>query len=142
MWYCLPRGDSLSDQLSATIRRVTEELQALQSAIQANPLSRDSTGAAQGPDLDAVQSLKSAVDHMRHFLWAYLETAAAGENSQQFERTLQNVRMERTAELLRALKDQVRGGNASQLPAARSFFEEVQDIASRIVDRAQDGRST
>ena len=120
---------------------MTEEVRVLQ-----QELDRVAHGAAaersavidQLVDGDLMNDLKGVVDNMRHFLWSYIE--ATSENQQDLKSALQGYRMQRVTEMLRIPRE-------SELPElsktkhAHSFFEEINNIAHRAVDRYEDPHS-
>jgi hypothetical protein len=69
---------------------------------------------------------------MRHLLWSYIESAQKDEN---IERTLERVRMKRVTEMLRILEPDVAERTMDTTPEVDSFFEAVQKIASKALDR-------
>jgi hypothetical protein len=122
----------LSD-ITARIRRVTEDLQVLHRYLDA--AARDATERTEVVDevLDGglMNDLKAAVDNVRHFLWSYIE--ATTQDPADLRSALQGYRMQRVTEMLRVLRE-----NDSELgrsPLAHSFFEEINSIADRAIER-------
>jgi hypothetical protein len=123
--------------LTTRIRRVTEDLQAIQ--VELNAAAK---GNAPAPERDRIMrelassdllhEFKGALDHMRHLLWSYIESAQKDEN---IERTLERVRMKRVTEMLRILEPDVAERTMDTTPEVDSFFEAVQKIASKALDR-------
>jgi hypothetical protein len=130
----------LSD-IRERVRRVTEDLRVLQ-----KELDRVAHGASgersavidELVDGELMNDLKGVVDNMRHFLWSYIE--ATSTSPQDLKSALQGYRMQRVTEMLRILRE-------SELPElskakhAHSFFEEINSIAHRAVDRYEEPRS-
>lgn len=126
--------------ISARIRRVTADLQAIQ-----KELSSASASQSQEThkvidellsDLSVVNEFKAAVDHMRLLLWSYIESASRpGKQNPNF--LLQTVRMQRVTEMLRVLKPSVDEVTMPATPEAQSFFEVIQSIANSAMDHHQ-----
>lgn len=95
------------DPIMARIRRVTEELHAIERDLQRMP--SDAKAAERIGLIDETESVallgafKVAVDNMRRFLWAYIE-ATSGSNASMNE-ALQTARLMRVTELLRVLHE-------------------------------------
>ena len=123
--------------LTTLIRRVTEDLQAIQTELGS---AAKSDAAAEERDRlmrqlatsDMLHEFKSAVDHMRHLLWSYIESA---QRDEKIERTLERVRMKRVTEMLKILEPNVDERRIDATPEADSFFDAVQKIASKALDR-------
>ena len=126
-------------ELTERIRRVTEDLQVIQSTL--------SDAAAPGApaearerimqellDMSMIAELKAAVDHMRHLLWSYIE-ASSNKNPHMVTRTLQAVRMQRVTEMLKILQPGVQEARESATPEAQGFFDAIQKIAASAVDK-------
>src|SRR6476646_11969141 len=80
------------DDVHIRILRVTEDLRAIQrelncAAMQAPGDPELMEALTQLPELDSIQTLKSALDQMRHFLWFYVQVISsesdAGEKLRQ-----------------------------------------------------------
>lgn len=130
-WY----GEFAVDpKISERIRRVTDDLRAIQQQLDAAS-RRDLTAAPQTELIDdllnfeLVKEFKSAVDNMRYILWGYIE--AASHTGGDVDLAVQNVRMQRTTEMLRVLAE--RTDLSVPIPQARTFFEEVQEIAQSAI---------
>lgn len=123
--------------LASRIRRVTEDLQAIQSEL--NDAARKGQHRqrelvmSQMADLDLLQDFKAAVDHMRHLLWSYIE-ATSSRNRTDVTKTLQSVRMQRVTEMLRILKPSIAESKITRTPEAVSFLEAIQSIAHETMD--------
>ncbi len=125
--------------LSQLIERVTKDLRAIQEELGSAALSSTPDQQRQQVmdellNLELVQDFKTAVDHMRHLLWSYVESQAS-RSPQEFANAIQAVRMQRVTEMLRVLKPSVEEANISGMPGAQSFFDEIQAIANQTVDR-------
>lgn len=123
-------------ELSIRIRRVTEDLKAIQ---------RELSDAAGGPaqhreevmeemlNAEMVQEFKSAVDQMRHLLWAYIETQSQTRPEVRGN-AIRDLRMQRVTEMLRVLQPTVAESREDDTPATLSFLEVVQSIANSAMD--------
>jgi hypothetical protein len=126
--------------LTTRIRRVTEDLQAIQHELStaakspATDAERDRIMQALASS-DLLHEFKSSVDHMRHLLWSYIESAQKNED---VRRTLERVRMKRVTEMLHILEPDVSEKRMHDLPEIDSFFDAVQKIASKALDRHED----
>jgi hypothetical protein len=127
-------------ELTSRIRRVTEDLRAIQdelgSAAMSTPGSAERERVmAEMMDLELVHELKSAVDHMRHLLWSYIEAASQSDRGENVSQTLRTVRMQRVTEMLKILQPSVRESEIASEPEAESFFEVIQSIANSALER-------
>ena len=86
-------------------------------------------------DGDLLNDLKSAVDNVRHFLWAYIE--ATTQNPEDLKQAIQGYRMQRVTEMLRVLREH-ESPDMHKIPEAHSFFEEINSIAHKTVERYKD----
>lgn len=127
-------------ELTTRIRRVTEDLQAIQAELVAATRPEAPDGERErilrelaGSDL--LHEFKSGVDHMRHLLWSYIESARKDENIQ---RTLERVRMKRVTEMLNILEPDVAERKMNASPEADSFFDVIQKIANKALDRHEE----
>ena len=122
--------------LTTRIRRVTEDLQAIQNEL--NTGATTHTAAERDRIMrelatsDLLHEFKGAVDHMRHLLWSYIESAQKDEDVQ---RTLERVRMRRVTEMLKVLEPDVDERTMDSTPETDSFFDAVQKIANKALDR-------
>ncbi len=71
-------SDEFLDDLHLRILRVTEDLRAIQqqlncAAMQAPGDPELMEALCQGPELESLEVLKTALDQMRHFLWFYIQ---------------------------------------------------------------------
>lgn len=127
------------DDITKRIRRVTEDLRAIQEELGWAAIE-DPTEGEQARLLDEllekdlINDFKSAVDHMRHFLWSYIE-AVSKKQGKDVDYALQAYRMQRVTEMLRILRERVELPQLMNVPEAHSFFEEIQAIANTAVDR-------
>jgi hypothetical protein len=120
-------------ELTARIRRVTEDLQAIQDEL--------SKAAEPGADPEArtvimeemlqaelIDRFKNSVDHMRVLLFSYIEAAASRGQYTVYD-TLQSIRMRRVTEMLRVLQPAVEGRRNTTNTDLRSLMEMVNKIA-------------
>src|SRR5258708_1981289 len=93
--------------LSKRIKRLTQELKALQPQLEWNTF-RSSSPGDQNQILNDVldaglgEDLKRAVDLLRHFLWCYIESAVA-DSDPHVDYALQSKRLGQITEMLRLL---------------------------------------
>src|ERR1700758_5184322 len=92
----MDREDYL-DEVQIRILRVTEDLRAIQrelnfAAMEAPNDPELMEALSQLPELEALQTLKSALDQMRHFLWFYMQVI--GNESEMGEKIRQRHRQE------------------------------------------------
>jgi hypothetical protein len=112
------------EDLSKGIQRLTRELGALQPQLEWSSFQASNMGD-QNRILDALldaglgEDLKRAVDQLRHFLWCYIESAAAGADPH-VDYAQQSKRLEQITTVLRQL-------NHSACPpkATMEFVERV-----------------
>jgi hypothetical protein len=97
------------EDLSKCITRVTQELRTLQEQLQwAGFQSSDSSTQKRVLNdllnVGLIQDLKSAVDHMRQFLWNYIDSVAANCSPHgQVDQALQSHRLTQVTEMLHLL---------------------------------------
>jgi len=125
--------------VSERIRRVTEDLRVVQ-----EELNRAAALDPQHPErfrmldelvtLDLLADFRSAIDHMRMFLWAYVE-AATKRSGGGMDATLQTARVQRATEMLRMLRQQLAAPDSVPVPEARSLFAEISALAHTAYDR-------
>ena len=87
--------DEYLDEVHVRILRVTEDLRAIQrelncAAMQAPTDPELMEVLSQLPEMESLQTLKSALDQMRHFLWFYQQVVA--NESQEGEKIRQTIR--------------------------------------------------
>jgi hypothetical protein len=126
--------------LTTRIRRVTEDLQAIQNELvhATRPQADDGERERILRELagsDMLHEFKSSVDHMRHMLWSYIESARKDEN---IKRTLERVRMKRVTEMLEILEPDIIERRMNDAPEAESFFDAIQKIAGKALERHQE----
>jgi hypothetical protein len=124
------------EDLSNCIIRVTQELKNLQEQLQWAAFQRSDKSAQDRVlnellDIGLIQDLKRTVDHARHFLWSYIEFAAAtcGPHKE-VDHAQQSERLARITEMLRLLY-----GSSSALPQPQTFVERVTLSVARLQDR-------
>jgi hypothetical protein len=117
------------------VARITQELRALSTQFHWNAF-QTSSASEQAQILNGllssglVEDLKTTVDHLTHFLWRYIESAAAN-SGQEADYELQNERLTRITEMLRLLH---RSSCPSHEPLA--FVERVTKSVDRCLETA------
>lgn len=131
------------DDVCARIRRITDELNALEmdlewSKIEGASAEEQHRLLEEILSLELVGDFKAAVDKMRHLLWCYIESVAARNGSYNVDYGLQTHRLQRCTEMLQMLRT---GGTPelSSLPAAKPFFEQVSAVVDSYDWNTQDG---
>lgn len=84
--------------------------------------------------MELLADLRSAVDHLRTFLWAYVE-AATKKSGGSVDATLQAARVQRATEMLRMLRQQFTDPHSVPMPEARSLFAEISALAHTAFER-------
>lgn len=119
--------------LTARIRRVTEDLQAIQddlskaAAPDADPTVRNLM-MEEMLKADLIDNFKNSVDQMRTLLFSYIEAAASAGHESVYD-TLQAIRMRRVTEMLRVLQPTVESRRNTTNTDLRSLMEMVNKIA-------------
>lgn len=96
------------EDISDRISLLTHELRAFHVQLQW-PDFQDATPAAQDNTLNRLlnsglgRDLKGAVDLLSHFLWCYIESAAARTNAEEVDYAQQSARLNQVTEMLRLL---------------------------------------
>lgn len=122
------------------ISRITENLRCIQNEIASlaeRELSESSPKETfREPDVKALRTLKSSVDHLRQVLRTYIDFATAQVETQDAEE-FRDLRAERTMHILRYACQglQFREGKHHEVPA--SLFEQLTQMAIATVDRHQ-----
>ncbi|HYX67540.1 MAG TPA: hypothetical protein VE825_00285 [Terriglobales bacterium] len=133
------------DDITRRIQRVTDDLRAIQEELGGAAAAE----AAQGEparlldellEKDLINHFKLAVDHMRQFLWSYID-AVCKKEGRNVDYTLQAFRMQRVTEMLRIMRERVELPRIMKLPEAHSFFEEIQATADSAIDRHLPGHA-
>jgi hypothetical protein len=70
---CKRRGQGHMDEVTARIERVTEDLRAIQQELNLAAMQTPPDPEEEPVSVDALETLKSALDQMRHFLWFYCQ---------------------------------------------------------------------
>jgi hypothetical protein len=129
-------------ELTARIRRVTEDLKAIQEQL-SSAARHDAPAAERDAAMDEmlnvelINEFKTSVDHMRHMLWSYIE-ASSSKGKLPVSSALQSVRMQRVTEMLKILQPSVDNAQNASSPEAKSFFEVIHNIANSAVDKHGD----
>src|SRR6478735_12736982 len=96
------------EDLSDRIESITQELRALHQQLHW-PIFQNADSGDQDRILNNLlnaglgQDLKKAVDLLSHFLWCYIESAAAGMNAEGVDYAQQSLRLSQVTEMLRLL---------------------------------------
>jgi hypothetical protein len=130
-----------TSELTARIRRVTEDLQAIQQELgKAAEPGGEATARNQIMEemlnMELIEQFKSSVDQMRVLLFSYIE-AAASEGRQTMYDTLQSIRMRRVTEMLKILQPTVENRRNTSSTDLRSLMEIVNQIAKPKEDAAK-----
>ena len=94
--------DDYLDTIRLRIDRVTEDLRAIQRALNCAAMEVPNDpelmeALSQPQELEALRTLKSAVDQMRHFLWFYMQIMAS--ESEAGDRLRQSIRQRASEEV-------------------------------------------
>jgi hypothetical protein len=127
------------DDITRRIQRVTDDLRAIQEELGEAPIQDPAQSEPvrlldELLEKDLINDFKLAVDHMRQFLWTYID-AVCRKEGRPVDYTLQAFRMQRVTEMLRIMRERVELPQIMQLPEAHSFFEEIQATADSALDR-------
>lgn len=126
------------DDITRRIQRVTDDLRAIQEELGAAAVEEAEGEPARLLDelleKDLINDFKLAVDHMRQFLWTYID-AVCKKEGRNVDYTLQAFRMQRVTEMLRIMRESVELPKLMKLPEAHSFFEEIQATADSALER-------
>ena len=122
------------------IRRMTEDLRALQDAMQqAKDQQRCGVHEHLLEQIISTQladEFKGALDQMRHFLWCYIEDVATRHRNGDLDSGTAGNRLQLVSEMLRNLSQRA-APVSSTPPETMSFFERVDSMVS---ERLQRGR--
>jgi hypothetical protein len=110
----MDREDYFED-VQIRILRVTEDLRAIQRELNCAAMEAPNNpelleALSQLPEMDALQTLKTAIDQMRHFLWFYMQVI--NNESDSGEKIRETLRQKNAEELM--------------LSAEASFFEKFK----------------
>ena len=127
--------------LTTRIRRVTEDLQAIQDQLSkaAEPGAHPEMRNVLMDELlhaDMIDQFKSSVDQMRVLLFSYIEAAASQGRMSVYD-SLQSIRMRRVTEMLRVLQPAVENRRDTTNTDLRSLMEMVNKIATPKQDAAK-----
>ncbi|HUR37211.1 MAG TPA: hypothetical protein VM009_05300 [Terriglobales bacterium] len=127
-------------ELQSRLQRAIDDLQVIKDKLEAaaGPPSKsgEKEHIVRDPQAMAqLRDLKTLVDHMRHLLWAYLDTS--DQSNGNVASRLQSVRMQRVTEMLKALEPEMTLPTTAALPEATTFFDLIHDIAHSTLDRHQ-----
>ena len=137
---CYVGGRNVMSDLKSRIQRSIQDLQGIKEELESAassraPLTEKERVVADPQTMFMLRELKGLVDHMRHLLWAYIESP--DHSTRDVSTRLQSVRMQRVTEMLKALEPEVNQPATADLPEASTFFELIQDIANNTLDRHQ-----
>lgn len=118
------------------MRRVSEDLQAIRKRLEELRLS-DAANRQVVEELlnaDLIKEFKRSIDEIRVFLWTNFQAAAdqCGEGS---DRSLQQLRLQRAAEMLRSVQEPVAAPVTPDQLEGESLFERLQNMADVAVER-------
>lgn len=127
-------------ELTTRIRRVTEDLQAIQEELSkaAEPGAHPEMRNVLMEELlnaELIDRFKSSVDQMRVLLFSYIEAAASQGRYTVYD-TLQSIRMRRVTEMLRVLQPTVEGRRNTTNTDLKSLMEMVNKLATPKQDAA------
>jgi len=128
-----------NSDFTATIERVTADLKSIQERL-ISISSAHGTSAERDAVLESMlqenllNDFKTAVDHMRHLLWSYVE-ANTLKRGGDMQATMQQLRIQRVTEMLRVLAPSVEEAKVQHKQETQSFFEIIQEIAETTMDR-------
>jgi|SRR5579859_5751907 len=126
------------EDVSTRIKRITDDLRAIELELRhvtfANPTPEQMRVVDELLGASLLADFKTAVDHMRQYLWAYIEAAAA--NGRDLTTAIQGLRLQRVTEMLRVLREDMDDPSLAAVPGSRSFFEEINAIADKTMDLA------
>ncbi len=84
-------------------------------------------------DQQLLTEAHGSVDRIRHLLWPYVEAAA--KRAAGIDEALQKYRMEKVTAMLHELSDRVAEPQLAEIPEAKSFFSDIQKIATTAVEK-------
>jgi hypothetical protein len=122
------------NDLSSCINRITQEIRLLQELLQFSTFQNSGPGTQNRVlhdlvDIGFIHNLKSAVDHMRHFLWNYLESISAAPQAGN-TLAIQSSRLDQITDLLCLL-------HHSSLPLyASSFIDRMTSSVNELLEKS------
>jgi DNA repair exonuclease SbcCD ATPase subunit len=117
--------------LKTRLSSLSGELRAMQTELERAALQK---GAEfDSLDEDLLKEFKDSIDRLRHVIWPYVEAVAA--RTDDVDTTLQRYRMERVTDMLENLKNRVETPDLGEVPEVRSFFSNIQQIATSAVEK-------
>ncbi len=122
-------------KLNARVHDLLGELRNLQDELSHPARDQKSGMASPKLPLETTQQLQSAVDALRLFLWAYLDTYSG---NLAVEEKLQQIRTEATADMLCLLDAKFRTGGVPHTPQAQRLCHQIvgmNDLAAVVVGR-------
>ena len=124
------------EPLSQRLAQLAQDLRTIQTELE-HPTSPGGVAIPAAPD-EVLLDLKSAVDRMRLYLWAYFDSR--GAKPKPLDSTLQVLRVQRTAEMLHALRANLEASGLPNVPSVRDLLQEIRAMAD-IADDEPDQKS-
>jgi len=119
------------EALSNRVRRVCEDLATIGQHINSTNQSVDLAAGTDAALTEEMKALKGAIDETRAALWAYFQRTQPGP-----EQTFPANPPQKTAAVVSAGANEVR-----QKEELSSFFEEIQMLATRIVEKHMNSKT-
>lgn len=110
------------DHLTQRIAQLIDDLRTIQTELE-HPTAPGGIAIPGAPD-EVLLELKSAVDRMRLYLWAYFDSR--GAKSKLADTTLQVLRVQRTTEMLHALRTNLNVAGLPNVPSVRDLLSEIR----------------
>ena len=129
----------MEEDISVRIKRVTSDLRAIQEELGWAAID-DPTGGEPARILDEllkqdlIADFKAALDHMRTFLWSYIE-AVSRQSGEGVDYAIQSTRMQRVTEMLRLLRGYSDLPQMISQPPGQTFIEEIHAIAGSYLEK-------
>jgi len=126
------QSDEILDDLHIRILRVTEDLRAIQqqlncAAMQAPGDPELMEALCQVPEMQSIQTLKTALDQMRHFLWFYTQVITDG--SEEGEQLRESIREKPSPDA--ALSPRIAAAEKFRLAADSALLQFLSDGKAR-----------
>jgi len=120
------------NEVTALIRRMTQDLRALQNAMREAKNEPLPNGSHEGLlneiiDTELVAEFKGAIDEVRYFLWCYVDIFAAQYQSNSSHYRAENSHLRLVSEMLQILSQ---APAAPAPPGVVSFFERIDSVVS------------
>ncbi len=118
------------EDLCGRIQRVRQDLAAIEEQLNWAAPRRPEAAGPENAVIDGVRELKAAVDEMRVFLWSYFEHLTQSDRELPLPDPL----------MATATLEQVDPAAPPPPCEIHSFFEDVQSLATRLVERHMNNR--